>query len=231
MKQQDVGPVLVVSDHSEMRPVGIVTDRDIAVKVVAEGRDAYSTRVDSIMTSDLVTCREDEDVSDAMKRMAQYQIRRVPVVDDNNRVIGIISQADIARSGNDEQVGDMVEEISQPWSGGEWSGSQLQSSSGMRSSRLDAGSALAIGALCLGFGAGLMYLFDPSRGRRRRTQLAERGTEIWNNPSQVLERTRSSISETAQNLVSATRSRVSGRTDAPAQEQFTPGPATGSTNR
>src|SRR3954467_2941873 len=81
MKQQDVGPVLVVSDHSELRLVGIVTDRDIALKVVAESRDAYSTRVDSIMSSDMVTCREDEEVSQAVRKMAEYQIRRIAVVD------------------------------------------------------------------------------------------------------------------------------------------------------
>jgi len=231
MKQQDVGPVLVVSDHSELRLVGIVTDRDIALKVVAESRDAYSTRVDSIMSSDMVTCREDEEVSQAVRKMAEYQIRRIAVVDNNDRVVGIISQADIARTGQDDQVGEMVEEISRPLGGGEWSGSQFEASGSRQSAGLDAGSALAIGALCLGFGAGLMFLFDPSRGRRRRNQLAERGTELWNHPTEVLNRTRSTISDTAQNLVSATRSRFTGQTDQPYEEQFVPGPATGSTRR
>jgi len=136
MKQQDVGPVLVVSDNSELRLVGIVTDRDIAVNVVAEGRDPYSTRVDSIMSSSLVTCREDEDVSRAVKQMAEYQVRRIPVVDENNRVVGIIAQADIARSGQDEQVGELVEDISQPYGSGEWSGSEFEASrSSLRGSR------------------------------------------------------------------------------------------------
>jgi len=219
MKQQDVGPVLVVSDNSELRLVGIVTDRDIAVNVVAEGRDPYSTRVDSIMSSSLVTCREDEDVSRAVKQMAEYQVRRIPVVDENNRVVGIIAQADIARSGQDEQVGELVEDISQPYGSGEWSGSEFEASSGRRSAGLDAGSALAIGALCIGFGAGLMYLFDPSRGRRRRTQIAEKGSEFWNNPGQVLQRTTGAITSKF------------GSQDQPDPDQFTAGPATGSMSR
>src|SRR3954452_9621326 len=87
MKQQDVGPVLVVNDQSEMKLIGIVTDRDIAINVVAEGRDPYSTRVDSVMTEAPVTCREDDDVSEALKRMAEYQVRRIPVVDNNGSVV------------------------------------------------------------------------------------------------------------------------------------------------
>src|SRR3954451_5075408 len=220
MKQQDVGPVLVVSDHSELRLVGIVTDRDIAVKVVAEGRDPYSARVDSVMSSGLITCREDDDVSEAVKLMAEYQVRRVPVVDSNNRVVGIIAQADIARSGQDEQVGELVEDISQPYGSGEWSGGQFERGSGRRSAGLDAGSALAIGALCVGFGAGLMYLFDPNRGRRRRAHLAEKSSELWNHPGQVIQRTTGAIT-----------SRFGGPQDQPEADQFTPGPATGSMSR
>ena len=114
MKREDIGPVLVVSDHSEKLLVGIVTDRDLAVKVVADGRDPHNTRIDQVMSSHLVTCGEDEDVSLAMKRMADHQVRRIPVVDSNGRVSGIIAQADIALRGDEEQVGEMVEEISQP---------------------------------------------------------------------------------------------------------------------
>jgi len=130
MKQQDVGPVLVVSDHTHNHLVGIVTDRDIAVNVVAEGRDPYSTRVDSVMTSDPMTCSENDDVMEAVKIMADYQVRRVPVVDDNGCVVGIIAQADVARSTDEEQVGEMVEEISQPWGMGEWSNRQDRSQAG-----------------------------------------------------------------------------------------------------
>src|SRR4051812_41769563 len=98
MKQEDVGPVLVVSDSNSNHLVGIVTDRDIALNVVAEGRDPYSTRVDSVMTSHPVVCHPDDDVSEAVKVMSEYQVRRIPVVDEDGCLVGIIAQADIARN-------------------------------------------------------------------------------------------------------------------------------------
>jgi len=203
MKQQDIGPVLVVADHASNQLVGIVTDRDIAVNVVAEGRDPYSTRVDSVMTNDPVTCNEDDEVGEAVRMMSEYQVRRVPVVDDDGRVVGIISQADIARNSDEEQVGEMVEEISQPWGMGEWPNGRQNGSRQTRSSKgLDPVSALAVGALCVGFGAGIMYLFDPNRGRRRRTQLQERGAELWNQRAELVDR--------AQGLIDSAKSRVTG---------------------
>jgi len=216
MKQQDVGPVLVVSDYNTNHLVGIVTDRDIAVNVVAEGRDPYSTRVDSVMTEDLMTCTEGDDVMEAVKIMAEYQVRRVPVVDENGCVLGIIAQADIARNTDEEQVGEMVEEISQPWGMGEWpnSGESRQGNGGGRShsSRgLDPVSALAVGALCAGFGAGIMYLFDPNRGRRRRAQLQERSTEMWNQRGELVHR--------AHDMIETAKSRVTGGGTTTASEQ------------
>ena len=201
MKQQDVGPVLVISDHTDNHLLGIVTDRDIAVNVVAEGRDPYSTRVDSVMTTDPVTCHPEDDVSEAVKIMSEYQVRRVPVVDDNECVVGIISQADIARQSDEGQTGEMVEEISQPWGMGEWpNGDQERSSRQSRSNGLDPVSAVAVGALCVGFGAGLMYLFDPKRGRRRRSELTEKGADLWNQRGELVNR--------AQDLIGAAKSKV-----------------------
>ena len=96
MKKEDIGPVPVVDDERNKRLVGIVTDRDLALKVVAEGRDPQTTKVEEVMTRKLITCRPDDDVESAMKAMAQYQLRRIPVVDEANRLVGIISQADVA---------------------------------------------------------------------------------------------------------------------------------------
>lgn len=220
MKQQDVGPVLVVADHSSMKLVGIITDRDIAVSVVAEGRDAHSTKVESIMSSDPVTCSEDEDVMTAVKRMADYQIRRIAVVDGENCVVGIVSQADVARNAQEEQVGEMVEEISQPWGLGEWPEGKY-SGQAKRSTGLDAGSALAIGALCVGFGAGLMYIFDPSRGRKRRAQFADRSNELWTHRSEVLQRTKEAITDKAQSVVTSTKAKLGVKT--PQTPQTEPG--------
>ncbi len=73
-----------------------MTDRDLALKVVAEGRDAASTKVEAVMTRNVVTCRADDDVQKALDAMSEHQLRRIPVVDGDNRILGIISQADVA---------------------------------------------------------------------------------------------------------------------------------------
>jgi CBS domain-containing protein len=113
MKREDVGPVPVCKDPDSRRLVGIVTDRDLAMKVIAEGRDPRRTRVADVMSKDLVTCREEDSVEEATSAMSRHQIRRIPIVDDSNCVIGIIAQADVAtRMGEPEKTGDVVEEIS-----------------------------------------------------------------------------------------------------------------------
>lgn len=114
MKKEDIGPVLVVDNEQTKTLIGIVTDRDLALKVVGEGRDAQNTKVSEVMTRKLVTCRADDDVEQAMKAMAQYQLRRIPVVGENMTLVGIISQADVAtRVGEPERTGEVVKEISQ----------------------------------------------------------------------------------------------------------------------
>ena len=114
MKDEDIGPVLIVDDsHDGKRLVGIVTDRDLALKVVGEGRDPNSTRVEDVMTGSLVTCRADDDVEHAVRAMAQNQLRRIPVVDDSGQLVGIISQADVATRLNEPQsTAEVVKEIS-----------------------------------------------------------------------------------------------------------------------
>ena len=114
MKDEDIGPVLIVDDSNDgKRLVGIVTDRDLALKVVGEGRDPNSTRVEDVMTGSLVTCRADDDVENAMRAMAQNQLRRIPVVDDSGQLVGIISQADVATRLNEPQsTAEVVKEIS-----------------------------------------------------------------------------------------------------------------------
>jgi CBS domain-containing protein len=113
MKKEDIGPVLVVNNGRDKTLVGIVTDRDLALKVVGEGRDPRDTKVEEVMSKKLVTCRADDDVEQAMSAMAQYQLRRIPVVADGMKLVGIISQADVAtRVGEPERTGEVVKEIS-----------------------------------------------------------------------------------------------------------------------
>ena len=114
MKTEDIGPVLVVDNQQSRTLVGIVTDRDLVLKVIADRRDPQTTQVGDVMSKKLVTCYADDDVEVAMKAMAQFQLRRIPVVEENMRLIRIISQADIATRVNvPEETAEVVKEISQ----------------------------------------------------------------------------------------------------------------------
>jgi CBS domain-containing protein len=115
MRAHDVGSMPIVESEGSRRLVGILTDRDIAMKVVAEGRDAGNTQVADVMSRDPVCVQPDEELDQAMERMKDRQIRRVPVVDEQNRLVGIIAQADVATHGHDnKKTGEMVRDISQP---------------------------------------------------------------------------------------------------------------------
>ncbi len=108
MAGEDVGP-LPVTDGGRL--VGIVTDRDIVTRVLAEERDAQSTTVADICSSDLVTVTPEDDLDQALRKMASAQVRRLPVV-EGDRIIGIVAQADVARQAPEQQTGEIVEEIS-----------------------------------------------------------------------------------------------------------------------
>jgi CBS domain-containing protein len=114
MQREDVG-VLPVVESGSGRLVGVVTDRDIAIRVVAEGRDATRSRVQDAMSSNLKTCKPDDDVDDVMDVMAREQVRRVPIVNDRGELLGVVSQADIVREAKDDDKAERtVEKISQP---------------------------------------------------------------------------------------------------------------------
>jgi CBS domain-containing protein len=113
MKEYDIGPLPVVDEETSRKLVGIITDRDIVLNVLAQKKDAAKTKVSEVMTPDPVTCRESESLNDALDKMSSYQIRRIPVADDNNRIVGIIAQADVAtRIENPEVAGEVVQEVS-----------------------------------------------------------------------------------------------------------------------
>jgi CBS domain-containing protein len=114
MKSEDIGPVLIVDNEQSKTLIGIVTDRDLVLKVIAEGLDPKTTRVGDVMSKKLVTCYADDDIETAMKSMAQFQLRRIPVVGENMQLVGIISQADVATRANvPEETAEVVKEISQ----------------------------------------------------------------------------------------------------------------------
>jgi CBS domain-containing protein len=115
MKTDDVGSVPVVNDAKTKRLVGILTDRDIVLQVIATGKDAKGIKVEGVMTRNPITCRPEDDIQNAFDRMSQHQVRRVPVVDGRDCVVGIIAQADLAtRLDSPGKLEKALEDISQP---------------------------------------------------------------------------------------------------------------------
>lgn len=113
MRSKDVGPVPVVENEQTQRLVGIVTDRDLALKVVAEGRDAKTTTAAMVMTRKVITCHAEDDLQKVLDSMSEHQLRRIPVVDNDLRIIGIIAQADVAtRVDQPEKTAALVKGIS-----------------------------------------------------------------------------------------------------------------------
>jgi predicted transcriptional regulator len=161
MRDDNVGPVPVVSDLHEKKLLGIVTDRDLAVHVVAEGRDPKTVRVEEIMSRKLVNCKAEDDYEKALELMGKYQVRRIPVVDQNGLLVGIISQADVARR-NAGQAGDVVEEISQPGGIRQLVGSRLVPTRGAGMPK----SAVLTSVACLGLGALIGYMLGPGSKTR-----------------------------------------------------------------
>jgi len=114
MKSEDVGPIPIVESKDERKLTGIVTDRDLAIKVVAEARDPKTTQIEEIMSEGLVTCHENDDIQSVLQLMQDNQIRRIPVVDKGDHLVGIIAQADVAtRLRSPKAVGKVVEQISE----------------------------------------------------------------------------------------------------------------------
>ena len=113
MKQEDCGAIPVVRDNTL---IGIITDRDIAIRAVAAGRDPKTTKVSEVMSADPITVGPDDDVSEAASIMAKSQIRRLPVV-EKGKLLGIVVTAQLARREKASDVGETIKEISEPASG------------------------------------------------------------------------------------------------------------------
>jgi CBS domain-containing protein len=110
MRDENVGLAPIVEGD---RLVGTVTDRDIAIRAVAEGKDPESTTVKEIASRNLVTVEPQQNLDEALQLMAKHQVRRLPVVKPGGQLVGIVAQADVARSAGDKQTGQLVGEISQ----------------------------------------------------------------------------------------------------------------------
>ena len=112
MEEEDVGSLPVVDEGARL--VGIVTDRDVAVRVVGAGLDPEATRVGEVASADVMTLGPDDDLDEALGLMARAKVRRLPIVVRENELVGMLAQADIARTSKEKSTGEVVEAISQP---------------------------------------------------------------------------------------------------------------------
>lgn len=114
MRNENIGSLPVIESMQTRKLVGIVTDRDLALRIVAEGVDPKSTQVGLVMTRGVVTCLASDDFQKALDAMVDHQLRRIPVLDNDNKLVGIIAQADVAtRVDQPERTAQMLKEISQ----------------------------------------------------------------------------------------------------------------------
>ena len=110
MKDEDVGLAPIVEGD---KLIGMLTDCDIAIRVVAEGRNPDQVTVREVASKQVVTIDPQQDLDEALRIMAKHQVRRLPVVEEDGRLVGVVAQADVAREGDDTQTGELVQEISQ----------------------------------------------------------------------------------------------------------------------
>ena len=113
MEQRDCGALPVIT-HAGTGIVGIVTDRDIVIGTVAKGRNPLELTAESCMTSPAATITDDADVDECVKLMETKKVRRMPVVDAQGRLVGIVAQADIARHESRKETGELVKGVSEP---------------------------------------------------------------------------------------------------------------------
>ncbi len=110
MRDEDVGITPIVEGD---RLIGTLTDRDIVLRVIADGRDPQSVTAREIASTNLVTVDPQQELDEALRLMAHHQVRRLPVVEEDGRLVGVVAQADVAQHASDEQTGEVVQQISQ----------------------------------------------------------------------------------------------------------------------
>ncbi|MFL5955092.1 MAG: CBS domain-containing protein [Gaiellaceae bacterium] len=111
MRDEDTGIAPIVDGDGKL--AGVITDRDIALRVVAEERDPRATKVTDVASQNLVTVDPQQDLDEALRLMEQHQVRRLPVTEEDGKLVGILAQADVARHTDPRRTGELVEEISE----------------------------------------------------------------------------------------------------------------------
>jgi CBS domain-containing protein len=164
MKKENVGALPVVRDRRDRVVTGILTDRDVALRVDAMGKDSRQTTVEQVMSRNPVTCKPEEDCEKAFEMMTRHHIRRLPVVDAQGKLLGVIAQADLAHAlAKPEALARLM------------SAAPLTRKSAVARKAAGAGLGLLAAA---GVGAGLMYFLDPKSGRQRRRTVRDKADHL-----------------------------------------------------
>ncbi|HEX7025742.1 MAG TPA: CBS domain-containing protein [Gammaproteobacteria bacterium] len=114
MVENDCGEILIVNDLESRKLVGVITDRDIVCRAIAQDKNPVRTKASDIMSDSVVTVSEDADVQECCEKMEEHQVRRIPVLDARSRVCGIVAQADIARKVGIRETAEVVKDVSKP---------------------------------------------------------------------------------------------------------------------
>jgi CBS domain-containing protein len=168
MRDLNVGIIPVVDSETNKRLRGVVTDRDITIRAVAEGMDARGTKVSEVMTTEVESCNKNDTVADILRVMESEQVRRVPITDREGRLVGIVAQADVARDidtpRGEQRVADTLERISEPTGRGGRGGTRSsqsrggtgggRSTGGMSAGGTGSGGGMSAGGTGLGGGTG-----------------------------------------------------------------------------
>lgn len=115
MRDMNVGVIPIVESEDDDTLIGLVTDRDLCLEVLADGTYPQEKNVEDCMTADLITCKSDDTLERVVGLMQQHQIRRIPVVDSENHIQGIVSLADVVLMAHEHDVAETITEISEPY--------------------------------------------------------------------------------------------------------------------
>ncbi len=202
MKDADIGAVPVVLDPDRKQLVGIVTDRDLAMRVDGADLDPDTTLAAEVMTRGLVTCSPDDDSLKVLHAMEKYRIRRIPIVDADGLLVGIVAQGDVARHlGDPEKVTHLITELSRPAGASEMPAYRSNWRTSLK--YLETGALVAGG---IGAGAALMYLLDPARGKARRRQLLDRAQSACRQSGKLADQIKHNIANRARGVAAETKS-------------------------
>ncbi|MFN7922026.1 MAG: CBS domain-containing protein [Bryobacteraceae bacterium] len=201
MKQTNVGFMPVVSDRTARRLVGVLTDRDLVLRVDAQHIVPAKTMVRDVMTPEPVTCSPEARFSDVLSIMAEHQLRRLPVVDCEGKLLGVVSHADLAL---------YMDEMAQA--------AGIHAPPSKAKPAWNCWALAADFVVAAGVGAGLMYLLDPNRGRARRNRIAEQASSLYHRNAEAVGKFAEDIGNRARGTVAEMRGAFACAADVPDQK-------------